>query len=83
MIRILVKALDSTLAELVQNTEAVDRRSIPATADAFRYAATKLILPSWKSVALENTLIGFPYKLKNPSGGYARSIQAKQLSTPS
>ncbi len=51
---------------------------MPATEDAFRYAATKLILPTWKSVASGNPLGGI--RLKSPSSGYAASIKARSYS---
>ncbi len=78
MIKIEVRTVSPKLAELIGSLTAVGQKSMPATADAFRYAATKLILPRWKSVASGNPLAGV--RLKNPSGGYAASIKAKQIS---
>ncbi|MBA7579490.1 hypothetical protein ES708_21361 [subsurface metagenome] len=78
VIKIEINAVDSKLADLIQDLGAVGQRSMPVTEDAFRYAATKLILPAWKSVASGNPFGGI--RLKSPSGGYAASIKAKQIS---
>ncbi len=79
MIRIWISKIDPELGDLISNMKATGERSMPATADAFESAVTQLLLPKWKSVASGNALRGFPYRLKNPSGGYAASIKVKRF----
>ncbi|MBW8003095.1 MAG: hypothetical protein FVQ80_13930 [Planctomycetes bacterium] len=79
MIRIWISQIDPELGDLISNMKATGERSMPATADAFRYAVTKILLPQWKSFASGTRLKGFPHQLKNPSGGYAASIKVRQF----
>ena len=80
MIRIRVSAMDENFSNLISSLEAVGKKSMPATADAFRYAVTKILMPQWKSFASGNPLKGSLHRLKNPSGGYARSIKVRKYS---
>jgi hypothetical protein len=72
-------ATDNTaLAELQFALAKLGQGSMPSTAGAMN-AGAKLIQDTWKGFALGGALPGITEKLKNPNGGYARSIRIDKL----
>lgn len=78
MLKITVSTTNDYLAKLAAGMDAVGRGAMPNTSDAFRKAATKLILPIWKGIAAGGEFNGF--RLKHAYPGYVASIQARQTS---
>ncbi len=78
MIEIRLVPEDYQLAELVSSLEAVSSKAMPSTYRAFKMA-TALVQYTWKSYAMGAPIPGGGPRLKNPSGGYAKSIKIRTL----
>jgi len=74
MISMKIASDNSALAELQYRLAKLGQGSMPATAGAMN-AGANLVRDTWKGFALGGTLPGIAQPLKNPNGGYARSIR--------
>jgi len=78
MIKIDLIPQDETLANLVSGLEMVSSKMMPSTFKAFKMASN-LISYTWKSYALGAPIPGTSSRIKNPAGGYAKSIKVRML----
>jgi len=73
-------ALDSPyLQDLVNSLEMVGSKVMPQTMRAFKMASA-VVEYTWKSYAMGAPIPGSSARIKNPTGGYARSIKSAMLS---
>jgi len=78
MVKMKIAADNSMLAELQYHLAKLGQGSMPATAGAMSTGA-KMIRQRWVDFANGGPLKGVTEPLKNPTGGYARSIRTQQL----
>jgi hypothetical protein len=76
MIKIEIIPESNLLATLQARLKEIGSASLPATVDAFKQGV-KIIQSEWKSYAMGAQIPGTSYKLKNPTGGYAAGIKAR------
>ena len=79
MVKIEMIPEDSTLVDLVNSLEFMARKELPNTFKAFKKSAA-LIAYTWKTYAMGAPIKGSSMRIKNATGGYARSIKTKFLS---
>lgn len=69
---------DPELQALVTSLELISYKAMPATYRAFKMASS-LIMYTWKTYAMGGPIPGGGKRLKNPTGGYAKSIKIRTL----
>ena len=74
MVKIEMIPEDSTLVDLVNSLEFMARKELPNTFKAFKKSAA-LIAYTWKTYAMGAPIKGSSMRIKNATGGYARSIK--------
>ena len=70
--------MNDTLAELVSHLGMLAPGSMPALSDAITTSG-KLIEETWKGYLMGGAIPGSPYRIKNPTGGAARSVKMKHV----
>lgn len=78
MIEISLLPEDYELQDLVTNLELISYKALPNTYKAFKMASS-LIMYTWKTYAMGAPIQGSSQRLKNPTGGYAKSIKVRTL----
>jgi len=78
MIEITVTPQDYILSDLISNLEMISTRLMPKTVKAVKMASA-VIMHTWKSYALGAPIPGSGIRIKNPTGGYARTIKVLRL----
>lgn len=70
---------DEYLFNLISQLKKVGEQGFPATAAATEQVAHKVIASVWRNYAMGAPIPGTSFKLKNPKGGYARSIKVRKV----
>ena len=78
MLNMKIAADNAALAELQYHLAKLGQGSMPSTAGAMS-AGASLVRDTWKGFAMGGTLPGIAQPLKNPNGGYARSIRTEKI----
>lgn len=78
MITVSVTPKDYILADLMSSLEIVSTKVMPKTYKAIKMASM-LVMYTWKSYAMGAPIPGSALRIKNPTGGYARSIKIRRL----